>query len=333
MDKGSFPTRFLGTLQKPAVSLILRLVVSGLLLAYLLRLSALTDIALAFSRIDPFYLSAFFVLYFSGVSLQALRWKYLLRAWEIDQGYFALLRWILTGLFLNNFLPGSLGGDAYRLYSGGRDTGKVETIAATIFYERILSYGSLVTLGLIVLSIRADLTRDWSFWLLLGGAMTGLLVLSTLSTFPVFERWASALAERSTFIRKLRPQDWINSFRFKVRHPAMLAGVFLVSFVIQLADVYSFRLVAAAIRLPVKFSDLLLFVPLLYLAILLPISFNGIGIRESVFVIFSSSWGISSADAVAFSLTVFALNLAGSLIGGVIYWFDRPRRGIGMTDP
>jgi hypothetical protein len=70
--------------------------------------------------------------------------------------------------------------------------------------------------------------------------------------------------------------------------------------------------------------DLLLFVPLLYLAILLPLSFNGIGIRESVFVMFASSWGIASADAVAFSLTVFALNLAGSLVGGIIYWFDRP---------
>ena len=82
----------------------------------------------------------------------------------------------------------------------------------------------------------------------------------------------------------------------------------------------------AAIQLPVKFSDLLLFVPLLYLAILLPLSVNGIGIRESVFVLFAASWGITSADAVAFSLTVFALNLAGSLIGGVIYWFDRPAK-------
>ncbi|MCZ2121574.1 MAG: hypothetical protein LC108_04840 [Anaerolineales bacterium] len=71
---------------------------------------------------------------------------------------------------------------------------------------------------------------------------------------------------------------------------------------------------------------MMLFVPLLYLAILLPLSFNGIGIRESVFVIFAASWGITSADAVAFSLTVFALGLAGSLAGGIIYWFDRSAR-------
>jgi glycosyltransferase 2 family protein len=77
----------------------------------------------------------------------------------------------------------------------------------------------------------------------------------------------------------------VHSFRFKVRHPALLGVVFLLSFLIQFIDIYAFRLVAAAIQLPVRFSDLLLFVPLLYLAILLPLSVNGIGIRESVFVL------------------------------------------------
>ena len=239
----------------------------------------------------------------------------------------------MTGLFLNNFLPGSLGGDAFRLYSGGRDTGKLEAVAATIFYERILSYASLVTLGLLVLASRFDLASDWMFWLLLGGALLGLLTLSALSSIPIFERWANTLMDRYGLARKLRLNDWLKSFQFKVRHPGMLLGVFLISFLIQFTDVFSFRVVASAIQLPVKLNDLLLFVPLLYLAILLPLSVNGIGIRESVFVIFASSWGISSADAVAFSLTVFALNLAGSVVGGIIYWFDRPTRNNETNKP
>jgi uncharacterized protein (TIRG00374 family) len=230
----------------------------------------------------------------------------------------------MIGLFFNNFLPGSLGGDAYRLYSGGRETGKVEDVAATIFYERVLSYASLVTLGLVTLAIRADLASDWLFWLLLGGVFLALTGITAVSTLPAFGRFAESLVDRFTLARKLRLNDWLHSFRFKVHHPGMLAGIFLLSFLVQLTDVTSFRLVAAAIQLPVKFIDLLLFVPLLYLAILLPLSVNGIGIRESVFVIFASSWGIRSGDAVAFSLTVFALNLAGSLIGGLIYWLDRP---------
>jgi glycosyltransferase 2 family protein len=183
-----------------------------------------------------------------------------------------------------------------------------------------------VTLGLVALSIRADLASDLAFWLLLGGVFLALTGLTAVSTLPAFGRWAENFVSRFPFAERLRLKDWVHSFRFKVRHPALLAVVFLLSFLIQFIDIYAFRLVAAAIQLPVRFSDLLLFVPLLYLAILLPLSVNGIGIRESVFVIFAASWGISTADAVAFSLTVFALNLAGSLVGGVIYWFDRPAK-------
>lgn len=324
MDNASFFVRAWNFLKKPAVSLALRIVISGLLLAYLIKLSAFTEIARAFSRITPFYLLIFFLLYFLSVSLQALRWKLLLRAWDISQPLTTLFRWLMIGLFLNNFLPGSLGGDAYRLYSGGRNTGKIEDVAATIFYERVLSYASLVTLGLVVLSMRFDLASDWLFWLLLGGVFLALIGITAVSTLPAFGSFAESLAERFVIARKLRLNDWLHSFRFKVHHPGMLAGVFLISFMIQFSDVLSFRVVASAIQLPVKLTDLLLFVPLLYLAILLPLSVNGIGIRESVFVIFASSWVITSADAVAFSLTVFALNLAGSLVGGIIYWFDRP---------
>ncbi len=324
MESSSSLIRLWEFLKKPAVSLALRVTVSGLLLAYLIRLSAFNEIARAFSRINPLYLLGFFGLYFASVFLTSVRWRILLRTWDIDARLGTLLRYILTGLFMNNFLPGSLGGDAYRLYSGGRDAGKLDAVAATIFYERVLSYASLVTLGLVALSIRADPASDLTFWLLLGGVFLALTGLTAVSTLPAFGRWAERFVSRFPFAEKLRLKDWVHSFRFKVRHPGLLAVVFLLSFLIQFIDIYAFRLVAVAIQLPVKFSDLLLFVPLLYLAILLPLSVNGIGIRESVFVIFAASWGITSADAVAFSLTVFALNLAGSLVGGVIYWFDRP---------
>jgi hypothetical protein len=326
MEKDSPLTRIWEFLKKPAVSLALRIIVSGLLLAYLIRLSAFTEITRAFSRINPLYLLAFFLLYFLSVSLQAIRWKVLLKAWDLTQTFGILLRRLLIGLFFNNFLPGSLGGDAFRLYSGGRDTGKMETVAATIFYERVLSYASLVTLGLLVLSFRFDLARDWIFWLLLGGVFVALTGITAFSTLPAFGKWAEGFVARFPFAEKLRLKDWVHSFRFKVSHPGILASVFFISFLIQLTDIFSFWVVGSAIQLPVKFTDLLLFVPLLYLAILLPLSVNGIGIRESVFVIFSASWGITSADAVAFSLTVFTLNLAGSLVGGIIYWFDRSAR-------
>lgn len=319
-------TRLWEFFKKPTVALALRVTVSGLLLIYLIRLSAFSEIARAFSRIEPLYLLGFFGLYFVSVFFTAVRWQRLLKAWEVEQPLGVLMRRILIGLFFNNFFPGSLGGDAFRMVSGGRDTGRLDSVAATIFYERVLSYASLVTLGLLVLASRFDLTRDWLFWLLLGGVFLALLGITALSTLPAFGAWVENFIARFRFAESLRLKDWVHSFRFKVGHPNLLVSVFLISFLIQLADITSFFVVANAIHLPVRLTDLMLFVPLLYLAILLPLSFNGIGVRESVFVAFAASWGITSADAVAFSLTVFTLGLAGSLVGGLVYWFDRSPR-------
>src|SRR5215510_5663466 len=103
MDKGSSLARFWEFLKRPAVSLILRVVVSGLLLAYLIKLSAFTGIVDAFSRITPIYLFYFFLAYLLSVGLQALRWNVLLKAWDVSQPFGILFRRILIGLFFNNF--------------------------------------------------------------------------------------------------------------------------------------------------------------------------------------------------------------------------------------
>jgi len=323
MDHVSSLTRIWDFLKKPYVSLVFRVVVSGLLLFFLLRLAVLEKIADVFSRVSLAYLALYFTFYFLGVVLMAIRWRYLLKAWDIRQDFGVLFRWIMTGLFINNFLPGGLGGDAFRLYSGSQDTGRTEDMAATIFYERVLSYGSLVILGLISLTQRADFSGDRLFWLLLGGIFLALTGVFALLSFPGFRERIARLMERHPRLQKRGLKKWLDSFRFRVHHPPMLVGVFVISFLIQFMDVIMFWLIGQAIWLPVNVSDLLLFVPLLYLAVLIPVSVNGIGIRETVFVFFASRWGISQADAVGFSLTVFTLGLVGSLVGGPIYWFSR----------
>ena len=323
MERSLSLSRLWEFLKKPVVSLLLRVAVSGVLLFFLFRLAVVEKIADVFSRISLPYLALYFLFYFLGVVLMALRWRVLLQAWDIQQGFGILFRRIMTGLFLNNFFPGGLGGDAYRLFSGSQDTGKTEDIAATIFYDRVLSYGSLVVLGLAALTFRANFREDRLFWFLLVGIFSALVGMFVLLSFAGVRDWLTALLGRHPRFEQLGLKKWLDSFRFRVHHPAMLAGVFVISFLIQFADVFMFWLVGQAIRLPVQVSDLLLFVPLLYLAVLIPVSVNGIGVRETVFVFFASRWGISQADAVGFSLTVFTLGLAGSLVGGPIYWISR----------
>jgi uncharacterized protein (TIRG00374 family) len=311
--------------QQSPLSFTIRLLISGFLLFFLfIKLDVIDKIATIFKNINFSYLLVYFFLYVIAISFQVLRWQYLLQVWGIRQKYSNLFRWTMTGLFLNNFLPGGLGGDAFRLYSGTRNSENIENTAATIFYERILSYGALVIMGLISLVIRGQyFEEDRLFLILLGSVFLGLTGIFFILAIPGIRNFLIRISQKYPFLQKMRLAEWFDSFRFKVYHPGKLVVVFLISLVIQFIDVFSYFLVAIALRLPVHLNELFLFVPLLNLAVLIPLSVNGIGIRETVFVSFSSIWGISQGNAVAFSITVFSLNLIGSLIGGPIYWIDR----------
>ncbi|MCK4822914.1 flippase-like domain-containing protein, partial [bacterium] len=62
-----------------------------------------------------------------------------------------------------------------------------------------------------------------------------------------------------------------------------------------------------------------LFVPIISVLTMLPISLNGIGIREGAFVFFFTKVGISSAQALSMSILTYTIVLLASLIGGLIY--------------
>jgi uncharacterized membrane protein YbhN (UPF0104 family) len=61
--------------------------------------------------------------------------------------------------------------------------------------------------------------------------------------------------------------------------------------------------------------------PLVAIPTILPISFNGIGIREGGFIYFLGLKGISAEKALTLSLSVFAIHVAAGLLGGIAYSF------------
>jgi len=60
---------------------------------------------------------------------------------------------------------------------------------------------------------------------------------------------------------------------------------------------------------------LLAFTPMVAIAQVLPLSLNGLGIREGAFVLFLGPLGVSTGQAVTVGLIIYALTLAVSLLG------------------
>ena len=86
------------------------------------------------------------------------------------------------------------------------------------------------------------------------------------------------------------------------------------------ANVVTFYfLISQALSLQIAYPNFYLIVPIVVLVMMMPVSINGIGTRESAFVILLGTFGVGVAEAVAFAWIEHALFLSYGLVGGVVY--------------
>ncbi|GIX45052.1 MAG: hypothetical protein KatS3mg130_1460 [Candidatus Sumerlaea sp.] len=94
-------------------------------------------------------------------------------------------------------------------------------------------------------------------------------------------------------------------------------GALALSVCTQLLDCTMAYLVGCGLGLGLSFTQFCVYVPAVTLAALLPITFNGVGLRESVYLVLMERSGIAKDQAVGLSLVHFAFMLILALAGGI----------------
>jgi hypothetical protein len=292
---------------------------------------------------------AFLILAVS-CQLGALQWVLLVRRSGVTLPASRLNRLFWIGLFFNNFLPGSVGGDVAKV-TGVAVSGPgalASSLAATIL-DRVLGLAALVGLALIAaLALGGDRPAGlpWPALFTLGLSVAAALA-GLLCRGPA--RWAIAVLDR------LFPAELGARFGSAVRalHACRLSPWFLLRIIFLAAMVQVLRVgthlaVAAALGIPLSWErglELFVLVPVLGVAVMLPVTLNGLGLREFLATALFPAIGISEGDAFALQLATYLLQLVLSLAGGALfvhsavgrYWrtmaFDPDRGQWGDTGP
>jgi uncharacterized protein (TIRG00374 family) len=97
----------------------------------------------------------------------------------------------------------------------------------------------------------------------------------------------------------------------------------LTSFGVQLIGVVFYYGCALAVGLEVSFLVLCLVVPAAVLASMLPLSINGLGLREGALVGLLVAYGVSAPQAGSFAFLALIIATAVALVGGIVYLFYR----------
>jgi uncharacterized protein (TIRG00374 family) len=315
--------------------LLLKLAVSAALLVYLFT-SRLAWRDIERSLAAPVWplLAAALAVYAVSAAGGALQWAWIVRAAGIGAPMRELLRLYGVGLFFNNFLPANLGGDAVKIVDLGRQEGRPLTVFCATLLDRLIGLSSLTLLALCAFSLAAlrlqalppvyPLLVAMIVWL----ALLALLLSRRVSS--LLPRLLAALGWRRPAERLQRTVEEFRLYRARVH---WLGAIFAFSIAVQSLRVATHLLVAGGLALAIDGAQalqLFVLVPMLGVLVALPISVNGIGLRESAAALLFVTAGIAAHEAVAMQLVAFLVQVTFSLLGGVLFLLGRRRlRGEG----
>ena len=130
------------------------------------------------------------------------------------------------------------------------------------------------------------------------------------------------LARTAPLLRKVRLERPIRSVYEGIHayrdHPGLLFGVFVLTLAVQTVRVLAIWLSGKAVGVDLSPRPYYVMGPLLFLVLLLPISVNGIAVRESFFVSFLGNLGVNADKAFATGFLFFVVTLALSLPGALL---------------
>ena len=276
-----------------------------------------------------------FLMFYVGFCLIALRWQLLLKVEKIDARFLYLLKSINIAVLFNNLLPSTIGGDAYRMYDVWRLGGTKTKAIAVILIDRFLGMFALVIYGVIAALLVPEVRQGVPglvFYLV------AILIAMLLCIWTVFGSgkglldWFMALELRVVSIPQRIMGKIISALMLYQGRMDVLIRALLISFFVQLNVIIHFVIIAYALRIDVPPMAMFIIIPLATLVMLLPVSINGVGVREAVMVFFFSLYGISSEPAIAFAWVWLGMLLAQGMVGGIVFMLKRNKPDLSEMD-
>lgn len=299
---------------------ILKLGVGIALLVFLVTKADIYQISHLIGSSNRWYILIAILVYVFTVVVISLRWKLLLTVNGMDVPLQKLASFYLVGLFVNNFLPTSIGGDVVRVLDLARENGRKTESLASVVVERLVGLLALVLLVLVA-SLLVVGEESNPYILALDGVLLGFL--GVLAIFFFYHKASEALEGWFSRFPLFRPGMKLSNLYGSVRIYQGSKGVLLA--VLGLSALYQGMMmtlayaVNLALGLGIPFAYFVLFVPVVAIVSMIPVSINALGVREGGFVYLFSTIGRSPSEALSLSLMIYVLGVLVSLPGGLLF--------------
>jgi glycosyltransferase 2 family protein len=270
----------------------------------------------------PQWLLAAWVLFGIPIFLISVRWHLLLQAQGIRVALRRVVAITCIGQFFNTFLLGSTGGDAMRVVYILREAPETKARAGlSLLVDRAV--------GLLVLAMLAlaAASTEWN-WLMSRGDLRHVVwILEAIAAFSVAGVVAVAVTPLPRLCSRwgLPPKAAAGlTTIYSAAHaylgaPLAMGKAAALTIAVQLTNMAGGYCVARALGLPIGFASMGVILAIVFFVISVPITASGHGLRESIFVLMFSLFGVNSSTALVYSMCYLGLTLGWSLACAPVY--------------
>lgn len=296
---------------KKGLLLAVKILVSVVLVWWLVVRVDWGEVGAQVSAISLPFLFLYVVFQLLGNLISAKKWQsiagYKGLSFSVQEGFYTYL----TGAFINNFLPSTIGGDAYRSLWLAKHSGAKAAALSTVVFDRFIGLWTTMFLALCLSPVLFSFTKTsqpfvWVFAALFLFVAVNLIITSVFCqswlhrsiVYMPFQKIRRLLTEMIFYTKKhiwWRTSLWSVLFAF--------VGIALANFML-------FRAVGSDI-------GLVLFLSVIFLVTIIasiPLSINNIGIKEWAYVTFFGLLGVSVETAVTVALLSRFIQMAISCI-------------------
>jgi len=324
-----------GRSPRTVLLLTAKVVVSILLFGWLFRRVQWAQIGPALGHADSSWVAAAAAVLVASHLLASYQWERLLRAAGIEIPYWKVTTYYFVGQFFNNFLPANVAGDFMRTLDATRTGSTRANALSTVILDRLI--GTVALGGVAVVSTLPAINRYHLAAAYAGvvaffvGAVVMLRAMLEPRVLAALERVLARIGLSRLSPALDRLSESLVEFRNRKR---LLLELLSVALVVQVMRIGVHILFARALGLHVEAAYFFLFVPLLAVIVSLPISLNGIGVREGAGILLFGMVGLDRASAFALQFGTYLVAVGVSLIGGLVFLARIPgRRARSRTQP
>ena len=289
-----------------------------------------------FGRINVWVFGGALGIFVAGQVIVGFRWWLLLRTQSVFINLFAAVRLHFLGLFYNNVMPSSVGGDLIRAWYVTHHTEKKFEAALSVFVDRLIGLLSTLVIAMFFYLLflrgrgavipsseegggffeRLSDYRHIIFWALAVIALLfGVLLLLKAGRLILVKAWSSIIINGKKMFRKLKDAAFLYCSR-----PLVILTAFGLTIFLQIATITGFWLIGRNMGIEAAIRYYYVFFTLTWVLGAIPVSIGGAVVVEALLVsLFTQFAGVGAGQALALALCQRFIWLFGSLPGVVIH--------------